>query len=725
MKFKRKNIKLFFSKQSENIINTIVLISIFLFLITIFKPELILLKTTTSGGDTISHYNLAYYLKNYLLPHGKLIGWYPYWLAGVPMFQFYFVLPYLFMVLLSYIIPLEISFKLVTVLGTFLLPLTTFISLKLMKFKFPTPIIASIFSLFFLFLQTNSYYGGNIPSTLAGEFSYSISFALMILLIGTIYKGVSERKFVILNGILLALVVLTHIYTSIVLTGTMIFFLIFKKRKENLKYLFKIYLIAGLLVSFWLLPFILKLPYTFASKEIVGLPNLNLGYIEHFLIFYMLAVIGIILGVKNKEWRIIYISIPIIVASVFVYVTPYINLLFIRFLPFLYFFPFLLASYGLVKIIEMTKFNRKFIFLLLSLVILVVSLLWINQNIGYIPYWIKWNYEGIESKATYLELKEVFDYMSSLPEEGRILVEYSSSYDKFGSPRVFELSPVFTNRSVMEALLLESSSTFPFYYYIQKEVAKYSWWPGFPIEVPNFDLDKGAEHMKLYNVKYYIISSDFVKKEIRNYSQYSFLKTVGEFDFYKVNSNSKFVEVPKKEPILVITDDWKYFAFRWFESDNLDVPLVFTSNPDNYDLNLFKNIMINKSFDPQLEEYSYKIFNNSYVSLLKTSEMNRNCSVKETLKEEEILIDTNCIGKPLIIKVPYFPNWQVEGARKIYLTSPNLMMVFPESQNVRIYYGETFVDQLGKFMTLAGIVIVILLFIRKFHLQPKTQDFKK
>ena len=175
MEKKYKVIKRLFSwlcNNREMLVNIFILIFIFAFLLNYFKPELMLSKTTTSGGDTGSHHYLAEYLKDYLIPHGKIIGWSPGWYAGFPLFQFYFPLAYLLMVFLSYIIPYEIAFKLVTVLGTFLLPFCAFFSFRIMKFKFPAPILAAIFTLPFLFLENNSMYGGNIPSTLAGEFSW-------------------------------------------------------------------------------------------------------------------------------------------------------------------------------------------------------------------------------------------------------------------------------------------------------------------------------------------------------------------------------------------------------------------------------------------------------------------------------------------------------------------------------------------------------------------------
>src|SRR3989338_3894639 len=99
---------------------------VYAFLFYYFDLGLLLSKTITSGGDMGSDYYPALYLRDNLLPNGKIIGWSPGWYAGFPLFQFYFPLSFLAMAVLSYAIPLQIAFKLVTVLGIFLLPVSPF-----------------------------------------------------------------------------------------------------------------------------------------------------------------------------------------------------------------------------------------------------------------------------------------------------------------------------------------------------------------------------------------------------------------------------------------------------------------------------------------------------------------------------------------------------------------------------------------------------------------------
>jgi hypothetical protein len=74
-----------------------------------------------------------------------------------------------------------VAFKLVTVAGTFLLPLTTALALRGLGYASPVPALGAVASLIFLFNEGNSMWGGNIPSTLAGEFAHSLGFASAVL----------------------------------------------------------------------------------------------------------------------------------------------------------------------------------------------------------------------------------------------------------------------------------------------------------------------------------------------------------------------------------------------------------------------------------------------------------------------------------------------------------------------------------------------------------------
>ena len=690
----------FLKRNKGRIINILILIIIILFLFSFFKPEFIFLKTTTSGGDTASHYYTAYYMKNYLLPHGKISGWTPGNYAGFPILNFYFPFPFVLMALLGYIIPLEIAFKLITILGILLLPITTFFFFKLMNFKFPIPIIAAMSSLFFLFIETHSMWGGNIPSTLAGEFTYSIGLALSILFFGTLYAGVKEKKYLILNSVLLVLIGISHVYTLLFAGFSSFFFLLTKKYfKENLKYLLKIYALSFLLLSFWFFPLISKLKYTtpFALKwHIQDIWALFPKIIIPFAILTIISLLLLINKKIRKDDRIYFLFFIIIVSIFFYFIAPKLEVISIRFIPFIHLFLIFTGIFALDKLIK--KLKLKWV---IPLIFIIITISWVNYNETYIGDWVKWNYEGFENKRTWPTYNGVNQFLEGDFNDPRVVYEHAQHHNIFGTPRAFESLPLFANRATLEGVYMQSSPSAPAIFYIQSEISKEQSCPFPTFSCTKTDIDSAINHLKMFNVNQIIAVSDRVKKELRNKTKLVFKEK--EYEVFEIESTG-YVSVPKYWPVLIKNKNPDLLAYYWFIND-YEVPIVFTDKTREKD---------KKYLDIA-----------SGIDNLSKNKINKKCNVQSELKEEEINFQTDCIGLPHIIKVSYFPNWKVIGAKEIYYVSPSFMLVFPEKNNVKLYYGRTFMDVIGLFLTLAGIIFIILIYKNKTKLKflDKLIDF--
>jgi uncharacterized membrane protein len=669
--------------EEEQLIDFVIILLVYSFLLNYFKLQLILLQTTTSGGDTPSHHYIAFYLKNYLLPKLRITGWSPDWYAGFPFLTFYFPLTYILIAILSYILPFVIAFKIVTVLGVFLLPICTYTSLKLMKFEFPIPILATILSLYFLFSESFTFYGANIPSTLAGEFSYSLSFSLMILLTGALYKGIKENKHLIKNSTLLSLMSFSHLYTTSVFLFSSAFFL--KDWKRSLKYLFLFYFFGLSLIAFWLVPFILKSVYM-SSMGWIQDKSIEKLYLSPFNFFLPFTFLAVLIGFIKRDERVFYFLGFILVSLAFFYFLPNGHLFNCRYLPFYYFYSLLLASYAIGDIVG--TINNKRVAIIFTLIFLVFSFYYISSSLKFIPFWIKWNYEGFESKEKWQTLKELFEYLKTLP-YGRIMHEYTPSHDVYGSPRTLESIPYFSSKPVMEGLLIESGINAPYHFWMQAHLSEKPSCPISYVGCHSLNISKGYEYLKLFGVKYFIASSEKVKEEIEKDSNFKFLKEIGDFRIYEVKGSGNIVEIPKYQPVFARRDKWKELSLEWFKSDFIDVPIVFT----------------NENRENSIER----------LEDIDKVPLNANCSVEENVSNEEIKIRTNCIGIPLLVKVSYFPNWKVEGANKIYLASPAFMVIFPNSENVRIYYGIDLIDIFGIIITILGVVLLVEYHLKKLR----------
>jgi hypothetical protein len=74
----------------------------------------------------------------------------------------------------------------------------------------------------------------------------------------------------------------------------------------------------------------------------------------------------------------------------------------------------------------------------------------------------------------------------------------------------------------------------------------------------------------------------------------------------------------------------------------------------------------------------------------------------ESVTDERIVFVTEAVGRPHLIKVNWFPNWQVRGADAVYRVTPDFMLVVPRQPRVELYYGRTAADRFGLVLTGLG-----------------------
>ena len=174
-------------------------------------PELLIKLTTTTGGDTGAHYPLGAYLKSNLLPQGKLTGWYPGWYDGFPLYTYYFVLPDLIAAVASYVVPYQLAFKLATITGSILMPVCAFVMGRLFRLRPPIPAALAAATLPFLFDASFTIDGGNLFSTLAGEYAFSLSLALSFVVVGLFARGVRTGRGAIVTPVFVAACLAAHV----------------------------------------------------------------------------------------------------------------------------------------------------------------------------------------------------------------------------------------------------------------------------------------------------------------------------------------------------------------------------------------------------------------------------------------------------------------------------------------------------------------------------------
>ncbi len=199
-------------------ITVITIASVIVVTLSQLHPGMLLTNTTTTGGDTGAHIAMPKFLES-LVSHGHLTGWDPGWYDGFPLYTFYFTIPDLFIAIGGWIIPYGVAFKLGTVLGSVMLPVCAWACGRFFRLRAPLPTLLAAATLPFLFDYTFTIYGGNLFSTLAGEYAYSFSLSLAVLFLGLFACAIREGRYRGWAAIVLAGCVLSHIVPGMYALG--------------------------------------------------------------------------------------------------------------------------------------------------------------------------------------------------------------------------------------------------------------------------------------------------------------------------------------------------------------------------------------------------------------------------------------------------------------------------------------------------------------------------
>jgi hypothetical protein len=695
-------------------------------LFALFKPWLLFSLTTTSGGDTGAHHYPAQYMIEELLPNWRLTGWAPGWYAGMPMLTFYFPFPFLLIALANYVLPYLIAFKLVTVLGVFILPLTVYGMGRLWRIRRPFPIIAAVFATAFVVMertandQLYSIYGGNVLSTLAGEFGYMLSFALVFLFLGTLYRGMEKPRFdmfFVLNCLILMALVLSHIVTTIVLVcivpGLLLAFLPFFREGgvraflRSMGYAAAVAAVGFCLSAFWSLPFALNLKWT----AHMDWTQLGWGYLGPHWVFWVviaLGIVGMAYALARREWRLLPLFWVTIISFVLFVALPGGRLWNARLLPFWYVSWHIWAAYAVAWLVrpftvmlwDLFRVRERTSKRLFGPVLAIIALVIVGLTTRTAWGWIEWNYKGYEAKAgwaTYRTILDSIDEISKTEPHARVMIEHGDKLNEFGTPRAFEIIPYWTGADTMEGTLMEASYTAAFHFINQRELSEQ---PSNAIigvaYPPDVNVTLGITHLQLMNVPYFLAfnTTDGTERVIPAVDadpRAELVETFGEYRLYHITGCSGYVEVMKNEPVRVAIEqtEWRDMAVEWYKNAlALDTPLVWDNGEEA--LQRFVSVTPEQAVHP----LSVPINTEGEVTNVQ-------------FENERLIFDTTAVGQPHWIKISYFPNWHAKGAEGPFLASPSMMMVIPTQEHVELYYGSTGANIAGQTLEVVGWALLL------------------
>jgi hypothetical protein len=704
------------------------------------QPSLLFSRSTPAGGDTGAHVWGPDFLRTHLLNHGRLTGWAPAWYAGFPAYVFYFPAPALLIALLSFVIPYTIAFKLVTVLGILSLPVSAWAFGRLSGMRFPGPAFLAVMTVPFLFYsgfaQTGgswSYtiYGGNIASTLAGEFSFSISLSLALLFLGVLARGLDTGRHQALAAVLLTLTGVCHILPTLFALAGAAVILLLRPGLARLKFTVTVLGVGGLLAMFWVLPFYVRLPYTNNmgwEKLTQYQKNLFPPNIRWIVALAAAGAVGAVL--LRRRTGAVLASLAAISGIVFV-VAPQGRLWNARALPFWYLCLFLLAGVALAEaagllarlFAEDPERPDRRIELAAPAVAALAAWIYVGSPLGvlpswaptvsssasaFIPSWAKWNYSGYEGKTGYPEYKGIIDTMKGVGRTngcGRAHWEYESNLDRFGTPMALMLLPYWTDGCIgsMEGLYFESSPTVPYHFLTAAQLSKAPSNPQRDLPYRGLDVRAGVRDLQLLGARYYLAFSAETIAQARANPALRPIAQTGNWQVFEVAGSELVTPLAYKPVVLEGIDDghegWLEVGVNWFnDPSRRDVPFAASGPKD------WPRAAVTEARSATDKAGSHVAIGATPLETVTPAQVR---NIRDG--DDRISFDVDRVGSPVLVKASYFPNWKASGAKGPWRVTPNLMVVVPTSRHVTLHYGYTPVDIAGWLLTLAGLGLVVFL----------------
>ncbi len=711
-------------------------------LVLFLRIDLVFQNNTPTGGDMGAHIvAIDTFIKDFI-PNFQISGWSNDWFAGYPLYYFYFPLPAVITFFLDLIFPFGVAFKLMVVISSILVvySIEKLLSKDLNKFS----TIGATAGLFYVLTESFTIYGGNLASTLAGQFSFAYSLAFANLSIFYLIKSNNKFRFPI-SSIFLSLCLLSHLIPFIIYIPIYGLYWLIKKENMNQKILSITIFLA--LVSRWFVSLFMNLEFT-TNMSYTPFTRLEDLIKEDILPVIFICVALMIAKFKDliKYKSLNLFDLYLVISSILLYffvpegalwngrLVPFFNLgiVFIMFKAIEIFVEdlnlyqqgisiltilFLIGMiYCLYIFYDRWSSNQSYLNLYIPIIFLIsvfailnlknveiqINLLLVSiifSTVSFLPHWLNWNFTGYEGKNDWTQIENLYSKLADL-EPGRIMWEPNSDMNKYGTPMTLMTIPYFTEHTSMEGLYFDSSITTPFHFISVSGLAKRPSNPVGGLSYINNQFDQGVEYLNDLGVDYFISYTEEIKTKAINSKKLILLFSSEPFSVFKVNSSK----------VELIYQDVDIFSKA--------------STQDGILSSIFRDTDIDNFFEKAYESFDEldkkRVIEVSNDISIKSSNKNDLQITDLIIMNDKISFFTDSPGELHLIKVSYFPNWTITNGKGPFRTSPSFMSVIPDNEYVEIIFEKTSVEKNSFYFSLFSLILSLIIFIRLKQNDKKT-----
>jgi len=720
------------------------------------------------------------------------------WYAGLPVYRYYMVIPALFIVALNIVLPYGIAIKIAAVIGILTLPFCAWLFGRFARFAYPIPEMLAIAATIFLYDESFTIYGGNIASTMAGEFSFSISLSLSILGFALVARGLETGKYLAAGSIVVALSALSHGIVLLFVFGGVALMMLFwiqpklDGMRDNTSVVFgvKIIGLAILLSAFWVIPFVTSHAYMTDMKYEPRPSGSSDSFWKLYFplstlwdtIIMSLALLGLASQVVRRHKIGMWMGAYGVLLAAGVYFArgglPVIGLLWNpRILPFFYLLRYFLFAIGIYEVIafaarvlslervarqalsqhesddevrfaQISSARTKVSFNLGVLVAFVVATFVVvgfrfqelpfgsvktnaagkseyvwgpirgaSSNDGFVDGWARWNFTGYEGKSAYGEYHDVVATMKSLGADpsqgcGRAVWENNGELNKYGTTMGLMLLPFWTDGCIgsMEGLFFEAAGTTPYHFITAAAMSKQSSNPVRELRYDNNDAAKGVAYMRALGVKYFM---GFTPEAVTAASAQPGLMKVaqsGPWVIFRVTESDLVVPL-SVQPVVVSMasgdprERWLEIGTSWFQHADEWAALPADAGPQEWQHIDTQIDLTRREGEPGASGRRVDIVTPSQA--IEPVALPPLVVSNVEMGQSDVSFSVDKIGVPVLVRVSYFPNWKVDGATGPFRVAPNMMVVIPTSNTVKLHYGSTSLDYMAYLLTFIGIGVLV------------------
>ena len=767
-----------FNFSALQLFSTIVIVGgAMLFLFVTLHPSLIFRNNTPTGGDMGAHVWGPAFLRDNLLGSFKLSGWSMDWYSGLPTYRFYMVVPALMILLLDVVLPYGVAFKIIAVVGIIALPLCAWAFGKLARLAYPLPELFAIAATLFLYDESFTIYGGNIASTMAGEFSFSISLAFAVLGLGYFARGLDDGSHRPLAAVLIAISALCHGIVLIFVFGGAVLLVLLHTNRQRIRFGATTIGAAVLLSAFWVMPFLTAHAYMTDMKYEPRPSGASDSFWDMFFphtpfwdIFVMsFAIIGFGACLVRRKVIGVWLGVYCIALFAGVYIArdslPVIGLLWNpRLLPFLFLTRYMLmvigiyaAIVGVVRLAQLESVRQVsaeraefvagatrnvsvwavalsvlcvlgFRFQELPFASIITKADGTSQyawgpfrgpagNNAFVDGWAQWNFEGYEGKASYGEYHAIVQTMKGIGEDpnrgcGRALWENSGDLNKYGTTMALMLLPYWTDGCIgsQEGLFFEAAGTTPYHFISAAAMSKQSSNPVRELRYDNNNATMGVHYLQELGVKYFMAYTQEAIDKAKAEPELTEVARSGPWVVYQVDK-SDWVIPMTTQPVVVNErsgdkrERWLELGTSWLQQTEEWKTVPVADGPDEWqriDVEVDLDRRVGEPGDPSRNvDIVTPVDDIKSVALPVVNVSN----VKHT--QESVSFTVDKVGVPILVRVSYFPNWKVSGAKGPFRSAPNMMVVVPTEKDVTLRYTSTAIDKIAYLFTFIGIGLLI------------------